>query len=159
MYDQSWYDKGLQWAQQLADGFKDGSVGVIDSVLDSLDIGGATASANRNAIKLRSERLLAAKRAWEEAYARGDVAGMEAAARLGQSIRAAGPTLDPNNEMSADELEEAIRNATFHQGGKTLKAGFALLDKGERVLSASLNSQLERFFRIGGSTTTIHTRR
>jgi len=81
---------------------------------------------------------------------------MEAAARLGQSIRAAGPTLDPNNEMSADELEEAIRNATFHQGGKTLKAGFALLDKGERVLSASLNSQLERFFRIGGSTTTIH---
>lgn len=156
LYDQSWYDKGLQWAQQLADGFKDGSVGVIDSVLDSLDIGGATASANRNAIKLRSERLLAAKRAWEEAYARGDVAGMEAAARLGQSIRAAGPTLDPNNEMSADELEEAIRNATFHQGGKTLKAGFALLDKGERVLSASLNSQLERFFRIGGSTTTIH---
>lgn len=61
----------------------------------------------------QADQLLAqAKQQWNEANARGDQQGMAAAAELGRQARAMGPTLDPNNTMTYDQLMSAI-----NQGG------------------------------------------
>jgi TP901 family phage tail tape measure protein len=151
IYDEMWYERGLEWITQLAQGMSAGT-GAIRAILDSIGMGGSGIPD----IKGRSQALLDAKRAWERAHASGDAEGMRRAAEAGAAIRASGPTLDPGNDLSGDELEDAIRRATFHVGGTNLRTGWALLAEREHVLTASLSTKLGEFLDKWESGVTTH---
>ena len=140
LYDDMWFQKGLNWIQQLALGMQAGAAHV-RAVLSSIGLDEARGVSD---VVGRSQALLQAKRDWERAYAIGDTDAMARAVEAGKAIRAAGPTLDPDNKLTGDELQEAIRRATFHVGGKNLRTGFALLSQDERVLTPAANLRLER---------------
>ncbi|MCL5676592.1 MAG: hypothetical protein M1602_01700, partial [Firmicutes bacterium] len=74
--------------------------------------------------------LAEAKRRYNAAKDAGDQAGMAAAAEMGRQARALGPTVDPGNTMSYDQLQGAIQGgqsvfSQVQQGAPTYQAAQA----------------------------------
>ena len=152
VYDSKWYEQGLDWATQLASGIRDGiNAADLDSLISGLS-GKTSGAPSQSSILANSQALLDAKRDYAAAEAKGDQAGMDAAAARGAAIRGSGPTLDPGNTMTAAELEARLRQSSFDTGGKSMNRGWGVLDPGELVLKADLSRNLERFLENIGST-------
>lgn len=152
--DERWYEDAKKKAELWIKGFKEGAKpeelgGYLESLVPGAyeTVRGAMPKTTDPVIE-RSKALLQAKREWEEAYRRGDTAGMEAAARKGAEIRASGPTLDPGNTLDADQLERAIEAAKAHEGAYVLRSGIAELLRGERVLSPQLTARFDRLAEV-----------
>jgi hypothetical protein len=143
VFQSSWYETGLAWGQQLAEGFRAGSISAIQSIMAQAN---SKSVSDASGILARSQALLDAKRQWEDAFARGDRAGMDAAAALGRTIRESGTTLDPNQTLTGDQLEALIRNyiPKAHTGAYVAESGVANLLKGELVLNPQLSVQFQR---------------
>src|SRR5690606_8837723 len=111
-YDPDWFERGRSIADHIIAGFMSGNVeGVISASLARAAKAGYSSTGGKDSGKSQRERdleLLKAKQEWEAAYARGDTAGMAAAAAKGEKIRASGPTSDPYNNLSASQLKKIL---------------------------------------------------
>jgi len=155
VFDDSWYQKGLDWADRLVQGFQQGMSGfelgdMTGDIRQYVSRAGSSSSS-----RAANEALLAAKKAWERAHASGDTQGMRNAEAAAKAIRASHSTLDPHNQMSADELEAAIRGASFDTGGFALTGGWARLHPGELVLKADISSDILKNLRTSTSTNKV----
>jgi TP901 family phage tail tape measure protein len=155
VFDDSWYQKGLDWADRLVQGFQKGMSGfelgdMTGDIRQNVSRAGSSSSS-----RAANEALLAAKRAWERAHSSGDIQGMRNAEAAAKAIRASHSTLDPHNQMSADELEAAIRGASFDTGGFALTGGWARLHPGELVLKADVSSDILKNLRTSTSTSKV----